>query len=135
MKDKFTTNDSRLLFIALTANGVFSTLSGLTMLLFSGALANLIGLSEPRILLGLGVGLLLFGGSLLLHRYRNSVRKSEAYIISLMDLFWVIGSIVLVVVAPSIFSSAGIVVVLAVAAVVLTFFEMQALALWRMRAS
>ena len=134
MTGNVTYQDSRLLFRTLLANGSFSLLSGFAMLAFSGPIARLIGIADSRWLLGIGIGLLGFGGSLLVHAYRKRVRRAEAIAISLMDLGWVIGSIVLVLAAPELFSSAGVVAVLAVAAIVFVFFELQAYALWKLRA-
>ena len=126
-------DDSRLLFRALLANGVFSSLSGLIMLLAAGPVAQMIGIAEPAWLRGLGAVLLVFGGSLLLHVYRRKVRRVEAVAISAMDLGWVIGSALLLLLVPELFSATGVVAVLVVAAIVFAFFELQAYALWKAR--
>jgi len=134
MAHHVTSKESKLLFRALGANGTFSLASGIALVGRSDAISMIIGLANERWLVGLGVMLILFGASLLVHAYRKRVRRAEAIAISAMDLAWVVGSIVLVTAMPELFSSTGIVVVLSVAAVVALFFELQAIALWRTRA-
>lgn len=133
MTNLVTYADSRLLFRTLLANGGFSAISGVAMLALSGPIAALIGLPDARWISGLGVGLIAFGGSLLIHGLRKKVGRAEAIAISVMDLGWVIGSVVLLLLWPELFTSAGVVVILAVAAIVLVFFELQAYALWKTR--
>lgn len=128
-----TNDDSRLLFRALTANGAFSLLSGLAMLLTASTLAGLIGVAEPRWLIAIGAGLVGFGGHLLWLVRRKRIRHSDAIAISAADLAWVVGSLLLVALWPGQFTGFGIVAVLSVALIVLAFFELQAYALWQHR--
>jgi hypothetical protein len=131
MGKQLTFGDSRLLFRALGANGLFSLTCGLIMVVAAGPVSAFIGLENVYWTLGLGVMLVLFGASLLLHFRRKKVSRIEAVAISVMDLGWVIGSAVLVLLAPELLSRAGLLAVIAVAVIVLLFFELQALALWR----
>ena len=55
---------------SLQANGAFSVATGLAMIIACVPLANLLGLSHPAILAGIGVSLLVFAVGLL----RNSRR-------------------------------------------------------------
>lgn len=130
-----TADQSSLFFKALLANGLFSTSSGLTMLLFSKPIAARIGFDQPQLILGIGVMLLLFGGSLLFHALRKRIRRVEALAISAMDLGWVLGSALLVLLAPQLLNPTGITVVIALAVVVFSLFELQAFALWKVRGS
>lgn len=131
MSEQLTSTDSGLLFKALGANGLFSLASGLVMTLGAQPIAGFLGVGNHFWVLGLGIMLIGFGLSLLLHYRRQRVSRAEAVAISVMDLGWVIGSAALVLLAPDLFSREGIIAVVAVAAVVLIFFELQALALWR----
>ena len=135
MTTSITKVESPLLFRALLANGVFSTVSGLLLAVLAGPIAELIGLQQVTLLRVIGVGLIGFGASLMLHVRRSRIRGAEAVVISALDLGWVLVSVALVVFAPGLFSTQGIVAILAVAAVVFAFFEMQAVALWKLRRS
>lgn len=134
MSTILTASQSNLLFRALLANAVFSSVSGAVMLLMAGEIAALTGLTKPAWLAIIGIGLIGFGASLFLHVRRQRIRRVEALAISVMDLAWVIGSVALVVLAPGLLNTLGITVVLVIAAIVLCFFELQALALWKTRA-
>ena len=103
------------------------------MIVMSRPLATFLGLPDPRWLPGLGGVLLVFGVGLLVRARGRSVARAEAIAISAMDLGWVVGSVILIVALPGLFTSTGMIVVLAVAAVVLGFFELQAYALWKTR--
>ena len=133
METNVTYEQSRLLFRTLTANGLFSTVSGLVMLVFSSPVAAYLGLPDARWLFWLGIVLIGFGGAVLFHGYRKRVRRAEAIAISALDLGWVLGSALILLLAPGLFTTAGIVAVLVVAAIVLTFFELQVYALWQTR--
>jgi len=134
MSTHLTYEHSSLFFRTLSANGIFSVTSGFIMLAMSGSLSSFLGLSDHRWLLGLGGILLVFGGALLLRARSRCVTRVEAIAISAMDLGWVVASIVLIVALPGLFTSSGMIAILAVAAVVLAFFELQAFALWKTRA-
>ena len=134
MSATVTAQESKLLFRAFFANGLFSLVSGTVMLLFKTPVATFLGLQQPMVLTGLGAVLVLFGASLLFHAYRRRVSRTEAIAISAMDLGWVVGSILLVLFVPGLFSAAGISAVLVVAAIVFIFFELQTWALWKTRA-
>jgi len=127
------TANSKLFFRALLANGLFSLATGLALVSRPTLIADYVGIADPRWLLGIGVGLVLFSGSLLVHVYRKRIARTEAIIISAMDLGWVIASLALVLFAPGTFSANGIKAVLVVAAIVFVFFEIQAFALWKIR--
>ena len=133
MANLITANDSKLLFTALGANGVFSSVSGLTMVLASNSLANFLGISQPQMIFELGIMLIGFGALLIYFYRRKRVHVANAIAITVLDLAWVAGSAILVVAMPDLFSSAGMVSVIAVAVVVLMLFDLQAYAIWRAR--
>jgi len=131
MANQITAGDTKLLFNALGANGVFSGVSGLIMVLASGAITEFLGLTDPRFILELGFMLVAFGGLLVFYYRRKRIHRATAIAISALDLGWVLGSAGLIVAMPDLFSSAGTVAVIAVAVVVLTFCDLQAYAIWR----
>ncbi len=106
---------------ALLFNAVFSTLSGLTFILFSRFVADLIGIGTPIVYQILGVGLLGFAGCLVWTATRTPINTFHAMLISLADFLWVFGTVVVISVAFSALNSAGILAMLIVAAIVLFF--------------
>jgi len=135
MANLITSADSKLLFNVLGANGVFSGVSGLTMVLAPNTIAGFVGLAESPFVFELGIMLIAFGAMLSVYYRRKRVHKASAIAITLLDLGWVIGSAALVVTMPELFSATGIAIVISIAVIVLAFFDLQAYALWRIRQS
>lgn len=135
MHNKITPAQSALLFKALLANAVFSSLSGVLMLILSAPIATLVGLPQPLWVSATGSVLIGFGAILFLHVRRRRIRRVEAIAISALDLAWVLASLGVVAFLPETFSPTGIITIVAVALIVLGFFEAQAVALWRTRGS
>lgn len=133
MSHEITGSQSRMLLRALMANGLFSSVSGLVLLLFASAVAGRIGLSEPTWLTGTGLVLLLFGARLIQIGRSGRVSRAEAIAISVMDLAWVVGTVALALAVPGLFNTAGVAAVITIALVVLIFFDFQAYALWKSR--
>jgi len=131
MVKQVTGTDSQLLFRALGANGVFSMLCGLAMTIASGPIAELIGVPNHVWIMALGIVLIIFGASLLVHFRRQRVATLEALLISGMDLGWVLGSAALLLFAPGLLTSVGFTTVLFVALAVFFLFNLQAYALWQ----
>lgn len=134
MPQSVTSEQSRLLFYTLTANGAFSTVSGLVFLLQARPLAAWAGLSEPLWLTGIGVILVPFGARLLWLGNRKSVHLWEALLISGLDLGWIIITAGLAIGVPGLFSPAGVYAVFALALIVLVFLDLQLYSLWKSRA-
>ena len=128
-----TRTDSGLLFRALLGNAVFSGVSGLVLLLAAAPVAAATGIQPPGVLMAVGIGLIGFCVLLLRHVRREHITRAEAVLISALDLGWVLGSIGLLVLYADLFTPTGYIAVIAVAIVVLLFFELQALALWQTR--
>jgi hypothetical protein len=108
---------------ALIGNALFSTLSGVTILLAQGWVVRILGLPENISLAILGIGLLVFAATLVINARRQQVRTSDAWIVVLLDLAWVLGSYVLIFVVP--FSIEGKWVVGVVAELVSVFAVLQ----------
>jgi hypothetical protein len=110
-----------MLHTALLGNAIFCDLSGLVMILAAKPLASFLGLRNPTILIGIGIGLfawavLLFWGSLQLE-----VPRWIAWLAIDGDLAWVIGSVVVVLLPALSLSIAGKWTIAIIADVVLLF--------------
>lgn len=88
--------ESTFLRRSLQANGLFSVASGLAMIIACKPLANLVGLSHPLILVGIGVSLLAFAAELFRNSRRVSVNERDAMMAIILDFGWVVGSVVVI---------------------------------------
>lgn len=84
-----------LLVKSLKANGLFSLLSGLFILLLNNRLSQWFGQIDSLILVGLGVGLILFSLRLFYLAGPGRLYRLEAKMIIGSDIAWVVGSVVL----------------------------------------
>lgn len=121
----------QLLRTALLANALFSTISGLALVLAGREIVRLLGLPESVSLAPLGISLLVFAAVLVLFARKKSIKLSDAWIAVVMDAAWVIGSYPLLFVAP--FSTSGKWIVGIVAEVVMIFAVLQWLGIRRIR--
>lgn len=112
-----------LLRYALVGNASFSAITGLLIIIAHDWIAQLLGIPGNASLVALGIGLLVFAGALLLNARRPELKLAEARAVVAMDLAWVVGSYVILFVAP--FSGPGKWVVAMVADVVLVFAVLQ----------
>ena len=121
-------NDS-LLRNALTANSLFSAVTGAACILAPHAIAEFIfvrqfewlGVVSQDVIMALGFGLLLFAAFVFRTARQRLLRVGHAKTITTMDLGWVLGTGVLLLVASELFSGPGLVTLLVIAAVVLLF--------------
>ena len=118
---------------ALLGNALFSTLSGLTILLAQGWVLRTLGLPSTVNLLILGAGLIVFAVTLVINARKQPVKKSDAWVAVLMDLAWVVGSYALIFLVP--FSTKGKWVVGIVAELVLLFAVLQIVGIRRIQKS
>lgn len=81
-----------MLATVLRADGVFAVLSGAVLILFAGPVADLIALSGTLPLIVLGVVLLLYGGDLLYFAGRPDYNRRVAQVAVVLNLLWVAGS-------------------------------------------
>lgn len=79
---------------ALSANAVFSTLSGLSLLILSPQIASFLGLARATELPGIGLALLLF--AVFVGWVAARPRRKLVQLIILQDLLWVIVSAVVI---------------------------------------
>lgn len=107
--------------IALLSNALFSTLSGLTFIIFSPSVADLIGVGAPIIYQIIGVGLLGFACFVAWIGTRKPINTFLAALISLADFMWVVGTLLFILLAFGSLQPAGIGSLIAIAAIVLFF--------------
>ncbi len=114
-------------------NALFSTLSGLTILVAHDWVLRVLGLSDKITLIVLGISLIAFAATLVINARRKTVKVSDAWVAVMMDLAWVVGSYVLLFIVP--FSTDGKWVVGVVAELVLAFAVLQWVGIRRIRKS
>lgn len=133
MSDPRATHSSNLLRWALSANAVFSTLTGLGALLAPAALGAFLGLPAAE-LTALGTELLLFAAFLFFLVTRKKferpwIRGTVLAVIAL-DVLWVIGSAAAILAPATPLTAAGKWTVLATAVIVADFAAFQTIG-WR----
>ena len=124
---------SRLLRTALRANAICCCLSGVTLLGFSAAIAGWLGLERHLPLTIVGGLLIAFALSLVIYAGRLNIRLAEVWTAVGSDLAWVIGTAVLLWVAPDLFSPTGKLILIVVALLVGTFALLQFLGVRQLR--
>jgi hypothetical protein len=129
--ENFSKERQQLLRMALMGNALFSTISGLALILAGQRVVRLLGLPKAVNLLTMGIGLLAFAVTLVIFARKNPIKVSDTWIAILLDLAWVIGSYPLLFVVP--FSSTGKWIVGMVAEVVMLFALVQWLGIRRIR--
>lgn len=122
---------SRLLRISLLSNALFSTLSGLCLVIASGPIASLIGLDLPVVLTVVGTSLLLFAVGLTTNGLRSRVRQSEVKLAIALDSAWVVASVGIIL--AGVLSTTGDWTVAIVADVVLLLAYLQFMGLRKLR--
>jgi hypothetical protein len=116
-------DSQELLRYALLGNASFSTITGLLIIVAHDWIGHLLGIAGRVGLVGLGIGLLVFAATLLINARRPELKLTDAWAVVLMDLVWVAGSYILVLVAP--FTAEGRWVIAVVADLVLVFAVLQ----------
>ena len=128
-----TDNPGRLLRLALRANAIFSTLSGLVFLLASSYISGFLGLLRPGEVIQLGVQLGLFAAWLFWLSFRPEISRWQVRVIIVLDILWVIGSFLLVLAPPPQLTVGGWWAIAGVAEVIGLFALLQFLGLRRLR--
>ena len=109
----------------LITNAIFSILSGLIGVILSGQLAIFLAVENHYIILGIGVGLVLFGFDVLNVALKKSNSKKRVGGIIIADLAWVFGSVLLLIIRPVDFSTSAMMLIALIAVIVLTFGLLQ----------
>ena len=120
-----------LLRYALKANSLFSTASGLVLALGGPWLASVVGVGPGWLYRAIGVGLVLYGIGLWVNAKRAEIDLTEVRWALAMDWLWVIGSVALVLLAPTI-NQAGVWIIGIAGVVVADFAVMQWLGMRRL---
>ncbi len=117
---------------ALYANAIFTGMSALVALLFSGFLADEFEVA-PLILVAVGAGLLGWTWLVWIFARRDPTRRREAWIVIAGDEAWVIGVIVLLAAYPDVMSDSGKLILAVLTIVVAALASFQLLGLRQMR--
>jgi hypothetical protein len=120
-----------LLRYALVGNASFSTMTGLFVIVAHDWIAHLLGVGGSAGMIGLGIGLLVFAATLLINARRPELKLADAWAVVLMDLAWVAGSYLLLLVAS--FTVEGRWVIAVVADLVLVLAVLQWMGIHRIQ--
>ena len=111
---------TRRLRTVLRLNAAFSTVTGVVALVAGGPVADLLGVDQVWLIRLLGAGLLAFAAAVVqIARSEPAALRQGAAAVSVGDLGWVLGTVV--VVAVGWLSTAGVVVMAVIAVLVLDF--------------
>ena len=124
---------SNMLTTVLRADGVFALLSGAVLIVASGPVAELIELGNTLPLVLLGVVLLLYGGDLLYFAGREPTNRRVAQAAIVLNMLWVIGSYLGLLMGWFPVNTAGKWAIALVAEVVFIFAVLEFIALRRTR--
>ena len=125
-------SEERKLRLAILFNLIFSTSSGLTLILFSVGISQLMNIGKPMALMIIGFGLLVFGALLAYILFTKTISRPIVKSVILQDWTWVLGSVVLIVAQPFNISLKGNVLIAVVAIIVGTLAILQSKGLKRM---
>lgn len=127
-------SESTFLRRALQGNALFSLVTGLAFTFAAGPIARFIGPDIPTIIvLIVGLGLLPFSYLVFRVTAQSPIQPSQARSITMMDISWVVGSILLLVLGWSLFSVAGRWFIGLQAEAIVTFALLQIIGLRRQR--
>lgn len=113
--------NNKKLSLVLKANAIFSIANGIGMLFFSNQLANFMGIAYSQILLGLGIGLLLFGALVYKTASDTDISEKMVKFIIVQDWLWVVGSALLIVTQAFGINRVGFILIGVVALIVADF--------------
>ena len=108
---------------ALQANGLFSAVSGIVLIVAAEPISHLLGIPLPSVLLGIGAALFLYALWLFRSAIQQSINHIEVWVAVVLDGAWVVGSGVLVL--TGLLSATGNWLVALVADIVLLFAVLQ----------
>ena len=111
--------------IALLSNAGFSIFNGLVLLFFYKPIAELMFIEQANLLFYLGIGLLLFAGSIYWIASRRVLNKRLVTSIIIQDWLWIIGSVLILLFQLFGLSFLGYEIILIVALIVAIFAILQ----------
>ena len=127
------TDPTRFLRQSLRGNALFSTLSGLTFLVASAAIAEFLGGLPSMIVAVVGGQLLLFAGVLVWLASRAEISRQMVIGVIVADILWVVGTIVIV--YAELFTRDGATLAIVLAGVVLLLAILQSIGVHRLSGS
>ncbi|MBD9359567.1 SRPBCC family protein [Methylomonas fluvii] len=107
--------------LALASNATFSLSSALIMLFQPALVGEWLGVDDQFILQLIGIGLVAFAAELFYQATRQRANTWRALLASAADFSWVVGSVVLLLTLPQLFSPLGSRIVIGVAGMVFIF--------------
>ncbi len=125
------TAHSNVLRRALQANGLFSVLSGVVLAVSPAQVSSFLGLDMPGLINFLGAGLIGFAVALFWLAAEPRIRRSLALTVILLDIAWVVGSILLLINDIVSFTSHGMWAIAIVSGIVAVFAALQSYGLHR----
>jgi hypothetical protein len=128
-----TTDDGRLLRLALRIDAAASGALGVLGVAAAPLLADLLGPPVP-VLFGVGVFFVVFAAALLFLASRRTIPRPAAWTVVFGNAAWVVGSVLATVAGAGALTGLGIGVVLAQAAAVAVFADLQWMGLRRLTA-
>ncbi len=128
-------NSALPLRVALASNASFSLLCAFFLLFRPDLVGEWLGISAPLVLQAIGIGLVVFAADLLHQITRRRLATWRALLTSALDVSWVAGSVVLVMLFPALLSDTGKWLVISVADVVLACCLWQLWAIGRLHRS
>ncbi|MEJ7589162.1 MAG: hypothetical protein WKI04_16525 [Ferruginibacter sp.] len=99
----------------LLLNGVSSLATGAGLIVFATKVAELFGVTDKAPFIEAGVFLIVFASLVVFTAIKNPQNNGLVRLITVLDIFWVIGSVILIVITKPYLSTIGIVAILAVA--------------------
>lgn len=126
-----TADGGRLLRLALRIDATASGALGVLGVAAAPLLADLLGAPAP-VLFGVGVFFVVFAAALLVLASRRSIPRPAAWTVVLGNAVWAAGSVVAAIVAAGTLTGLGVGVVLAQAAAVALFADLQWMGLRRL---
>jgi hypothetical protein len=122
-------NKNSKLHIALRSNAIFCDVSGFVMVLAAKPLSQFLGLQNPALLVGLGIGLIAWALVLFWGSIQEEIPNWLAWLAIDGDLAWVVGSAIILFLPIATFNTAGKWTIAIVADIVLVFAIWQFFAL------
>ncbi len=125
--------NGRFLRNVLRANAIFSTVSGFFVVVFAKSIAQLIGLENPLLLVGLGIGLLPFAFFVYKVATMPTVNTKLVWVVIELDSLWVVGSVLLLLSNIVPFTTTGKWIIALLAEMVAIFAIFQVVGLRKMK--
>ncbi len=126
-----TTAHSNVLRRALQANGLFSAVSGVVLAVLPTPVSSFLGLDVPGLINFLGAGLIGFAVALFWLAAEPRIPRGLALTVILLDIAWVVDSILLLITDIVSFTSHGMWAIAIVSGIVAVFAALQSYGLHR----